>query len=405
MAQRTLTEGFSAKKQLYIFFVLSALMSFASISTDLYLPAMPTMGRELSGFLSIELTVSGFLIGFSIGQLIWGPLSDRYGRKIPVAIGMVLYFIGSAGCALSQTTVQIICWRVVQALGACVGPVLARAMVSDLYERSEAAAKLSILIMIMAIAPLIGPLLGGQILLYGSWRFIFWLLAAVGLVMLASLSGLPETLPRTKRLTTPLSSSMKDYLELVRDPRMMALSFAVFFYYIGMYGYITGSPFVYIEYYNVLPQHYGYLFGINVIGIVLCNFINNRVVRKLGAAKMFYIGLAIQAFSAAALLINSRSGFGALPGLVIPLAIYFSVNGFIVPNAIAQTLAMHPEKAGAVSALTGALQYGAGIFSGILVSSFFSGTPWTMGWVIGLSGFAALIAGNSIKIRSGKGNI
>jgi len=153
---------------------LSALMAFASISTDLYLPAMPTMDRSLGASTGMmEWTISGYLIGFSLGQLLWGPIGDRYGRRLPVAIGILLFVIGSAGCALSGTASQMIGWRVLQAVGACAGVVLSRAMVRDLYEGSRAAEMLSLLITIMAIAPLVGPLIGGQILEIAGWRAIF----------------------------------------------------------------------------------------------------------------------------------------------------------------------------------------------------------------------------------------
>jgi DHA1 family bicyclomycin/chloramphenicol resistance-like MFS transporter len=145
--------------------VLSALMAFASISTDFYLPALPTMATALrAGAGTIELTIAGYLIGFSVGQLLWGPIGDRHGRRVPVAIGLVLFVLGSAGCALSGSAPAIIGWRVVQAVGACAGVVLTRAMVRDLYAGNRAAQMLSTLMTVMAIAPLLGPILGGQIL-------------------------------------------------------------------------------------------------------------------------------------------------------------------------------------------------------------------------------------------------
>ena len=154
--------------------ILSALMGFASISTDLYLPAMPAMGRALGADAGmVELTVSGYLIGFSLGQLLWGPIGDHYGRRLPVAIGLVLFVIGSAGCALADSAGAMIGWRIVQAVGACAGVVLSRAMVRDLYEGYRAAQMLSTLMTVMAIAPLLGPILGGQILAFAGWRAIF----------------------------------------------------------------------------------------------------------------------------------------------------------------------------------------------------------------------------------------
>src|SRR5579859_6100324 len=175
--------------------ILAAPMGFASISTDLYLPAMPAMGRALDASAgSVEWTISGYLIGFSLGQLLWGPMSDRFGPRLPIAAGLVLFVIGSAGCALAGSAPSIIGWRVVQALGACASVVLARAMVRDLYAGARAAQMMSTLMTVMAIAPLLGPLVGGQILAVSGWRAIFWVLVAVGTMTLGALFTIPETL-------------------------------------------------------------------------------------------------------------------------------------------------------------------------------------------------------------------
>jgi DHA1 family bicyclomycin/chloramphenicol resistance-like MFS transporter len=168
--------------------VLSALMGFASISTDFYLPALPAIAGALHASAgTVEFTISFYLAGFSLGQLLWGPIGDRYGRRAPVAVGLILFIIGSAGCALAGSGTALIIWRVVQAVGACAGVVLARAMVRDLYEGNRAAQMLSALMTVMAIAPLLGPILGGQILALAGWRAIFWTLTGVGALTLAAL--------------------------------------------------------------------------------------------------------------------------------------------------------------------------------------------------------------------------
>ena len=198
-------ESGQARQSLFVLAVLATLMGFASISTDLYLPALPTMtGALRSGPGAMELTISGYLAGFSIGQLIWGPIGDRYGRKSPIAIGLALFVIGAAGCALSTSAPELIGWRVVQALGACAGVTLGRAMVRDLYAGAQAARMLSTLMTVMAIAPLIGPIAGGQILAVGSWQAIFWVLVGIGVATLAALFLLPETLPPARRNREPL---------------------------------------------------------------------------------------------------------------------------------------------------------------------------------------------------------
>jgi DHA1 family bicyclomycin/chloramphenicol resistance-like MFS transporter len=185
-------ESAKVKTTVWLMSILGALMAFTSLSTDIYLPAMPQMASELQG--NVELTVTGFLLGFMVAQLIWGPISDHLGRRIPLFIGMVLFVIGSIGCAGSQSLEQIVFWRVFQALGACTGPMLARAMIRDLFSRTEGARMLSTLVIIMAIAPIAGPVLGGQIIKFSTWHSIFWLLAIIGSLMFVSLFWLPETL-------------------------------------------------------------------------------------------------------------------------------------------------------------------------------------------------------------------
>jgi DHA1 family bicyclomycin/chloramphenicol resistance-like MFS transporter len=373
--------------------VLSALMGFASISTDLYLPALPalpTMATSLkSDTGTMELTVAGYLIGFSLGQLLWGPLGDRHGRRGPVAVGLILFVVGSAGCALSLTATQMIAWRIVQAVGACAGVVLARAMVRDLYAGNRAASMLSTLMTVMAVAPLLGPLLGGQVLALAGWRAIFWLLAGVGLLTLAALATLPETLPEARRNREPLVRAFRRYGGLLREPRILGYAGAGGFFYGGMYAYIAGSPHAYITVYHVPPQLYGLLFGAGIVGIMVTNLVNARVVGRLGGDRLLARGAAGAALSGVALAVAAGTGWGGLAGLVVPLFGFIAVTGFIVANSVAGALNGFPERAGAVSALVGAIHYGSGIFGAGLVGAFADGTPRPMGWVIGLAGLGS----------------
>jgi DHA1 family bicyclomycin/chloramphenicol resistance-like MFS transporter len=377
--------------ELRVLLILSTLMSFASMSTDMYLPALPTIGRALhASAASIDLTFSSFLVGFSAGQLLWGPIADRYGRRTPVAIGIILFVIGSAGCALSTTVWQLMGWRVVQAVGACAGPVLARAMVRDLYGREHAARMLSTLILIMGVAPLVGPLVGGQILAIGSWRGIFWTLVGFGLITFVSLRFLPETLKPAQRTVEPLRASLRGYLGLARDPRILGYALAGGFFYGGAYAFIVATPFVYIEYYGASPQAYGLLFGLNIVGMMAANFVNARLLARVGSERLFRIGTWVLAGAGLALAADARFAWGGLAGLVVPVFFYMSMNGFIVANSVAGALSAFPRQAGTASSLIGALHYGSGILSAAMVGWFADGTPWTMGWIMGLSGVGSV---------------
>jgi len=380
--------------------ILSTLMGFASISTDLYLPAMPEMGRSLNANAGmVEWTISGYLIGFSLGQLFWGPISDRFGRRVSVALGITIFVIGSAGCALAGTVWAIIGWRIVQAIGACAGVVLARAMVRDLYEGARAAQMLSTLMAVMAIAPLIGPILGGQILVVAGWRAIFWALVGIGVLTLAALTTFPETLPVSDRNREPFGRILANYAELLTNRKLLAYTGAGAFFYGGMFAYIAGTPFAYITYHHVQPEYYGLLFGLGIVGIIATNFVNSRLVPKAGTTRLLKRGTAIAALAAIVLAVAGRTGWGGLAGLVVPLFVFIGATGFIVANSIAGAMADFPGRAGAVSALVGAIQYGSGIISSALVGFFADGTPWPMTAVIAVAGIGSFLCARALRVN------
>jgi DHA1 family bicyclomycin/chloramphenicol resistance-like MFS transporter len=377
---------------LRILAILSALMAFASISTDLYLPALPAMGVALHASIgAIDLTISGYLVGFSLGQLLWGPLGDRYGRRLPIALGLLLFVIGSAGCALATRAGTMIGWRALQAVGACASVVLARAMVRDLYTGHRAAQMMSTLMTVMALAPLLGPSVGAQILHVASWRAIFWTLVAVGLATLAALCLLPETLPPQRRNPEPIGRALGRYGALLRHRGVLGYAGAGGFFYGGLYAYIAGTPFAYISYHHVSPQHYGLLFASGTIGIMITNLLNARLVRRFGSDCLMRAGAGGATLAAVLLALAARTGWGGLMGLAIPLFGFISATGFIVANSLAGALGAFPERAGAVSALVGAIQYGMGIAGSALVGLCADGTPWPMGAVIAASAIASLL--------------
>ncbi|MEJ3964671.1 multidrug effflux MFS transporter [Citrobacter braakii] len=362
--------------------ILSGLMAFASLSTDIYLPAMPTMAEDLHG--NVELTITGFLVGFAIAQLIWGPISDHLGRRKPLLIGMVLFIIGSAGCAMSTSITQIVFWRVFQALGACTGPMLARAMIRDLFARTRAAQMLSTLVLVMAIAPIAGPLIGGQIIRLSTWHSVFWLLAVIGALMFISLNWLPETLPEEKRVKASLAGAFRNYRSLFANGRFMRYTLSLTCYYVAAYAFITGSPFVYISYYHVEPQHYGWLFALNIVGVMVMSVVNRRLVQRHSLEQLLKYATMLAALAAVALAVLVKLESGGVEAIIITVFLFFSMNGIIAATSTAAALDAVPSIAGSASALIGALQYGSGIISSLLLAAFSDGTPWTMAWIIAL---------------------
>ena len=375
--------------------ILSGLMAFTSLSTDIYLPAMPTMAEDLHG--NVELTITGFLIGFTIAQLIWGPISDHMGRRKPLFIGMVLFIIGSAGCALSTSITQIVFWRVFQALGACTGPMLARAMIRDLFARTRAAQMLSTLVLVMAIAPIAGPLIGGQIIRLSTWHSIFWLLVVIGALMFISLNWLPETLPEDKRVKASLAGAFRNYRSLLTNGRFRRYTLSLTFYYVGAYAFITGSPFVYISYYHVDPQHYGWLFALNIIVVMAMSVVNRRLVQRHALEQLLKYATMLAALAAVALALLVKLESGGIVAIIVSIFLLFSMNGIIAATSTAAALDAVPNIAGSASALIGALQYGSGIISSLLLAAFSDGTPWTMAWIIAL--FTLLSAVLAFRVK------
>ena len=371
----------ATKRSLSLLLILSLLMATTSLSTDIYLPAMPTMEKMLQG--NAELTITGFLIGFSLAQLFWGPISDRIGRKWPLFIGVSLFIVGSIGCAMSQTMHEIVFWRVFQAFGACVGPMLSRAMIRDLFSRSQAAQMLSTLTIIMAIAPIAGPFIGGGLLKISSWHANFWLLAGIGVIMLLSLFRLPETLPPKKRAQGSIWGAFGDYAKLLKNRNFMLYTLCVTFFYVSNYAFITASPFIYLDYFHVPSEYFGFLFGINVLGIVALSALNRKIVQKIALSRVLRATTQIAWLSALILGLVSYFNIGGLFGIVLPMFAIFSMTGVVAACATAAALnEVNDEMAGSAAALLGSLQYGSGVISSLLLSLFQNDSPWTMAWII-----------------------
>lgn len=380
------------KTSLSFLVILSAFMAFTSLSTDIYLPAMPSMQHELGG--RAELTVTGFVIGFALAQLIWGPISDHIGRKKPLFIGTVLFIIGSIGCALSTSMEVVVLWRVFQAVGACTGPMISRAMIRDRYDSTQAAQMLSTLMMIMAAAPIIGPLLGGGLLIVGTWRLIFWLMVAIGIAMFLSIHLLPETLGEAKRSHDSLGRSFKNYSKLLNSKKFMIYTMSVTFFYVAVYAFIAGSSDIYINYFHVRPEVYSLLFGLNILGVSLMSMVNRHLVSRFNLSQLLLLSTSLAfIFSLLLVLMGVTHSFGLI-GIVIPIFLIFSTNGIVAACANAAALNTVPdEMAGSAAALLGSLQYGSGVIPSILLAVFADKTAGTMTIIIAMAIFLSAVMG------------
>lgn len=371
--------------------VLAVLLGFASISTDLFLPALPTMQVALAtreG--TLQFAISGYLLGFGFGQLFWGPVSDRFGRRGPVALGVAVFVIGSAGCAMATDGGQLIGWRVVQALGASAGVALARAMVRDLCDRDRAAKVLSTLMTVMAIAPLLGPSIGAQILAAASWQAIFWTLVAIGTATALAILMVPETLPTERRHPDTFQQAVGGYGSVLRNRALVSYAAAVGFFYVGVFANIAGGAFAYIAYYGLSPRLYGLVFSSGVLGLMAANFANARLVIRLGSDRMLLAGALGAAIFGTALAIAAITDLGGVDGLIVTQFLFTAMNGLILANGVAGALSSVEQRAGAASAVVGAIQYGSGMVGSAVVGTFVNGTPAPMGIVMAVAGIGCL---------------
>jgi DHA1 family bicyclomycin/chloramphenicol resistance-like MFS transporter len=391
----------NARPPVHLVLVLSGLMSLGSLSTDMYLPALPTIGAEYGvSVATVQLTLTTFLAGFCGGQLVWGPIGDQYGRRIPAGVGLFIFAIGSVGCAWSSSVGQMVAWRAFQAFGASAGPVLARAMVRDLFARNQAARMLSMLIVVMGIAPLLGPLLGGFVLTHWVWQGIFWIQALLGIGGVVGLTTIRETLRSENRQNLRLTEMLISYGQLLRQRRLLGYGLTSGCYYGATYAYLAGSPFVYINLYHVPPQLYGWLFGLNIAGMMAMNLLNGRMVMSVGADRLLLYGVVAIAAGGVVLAHNGWTGWGGLAGLVAPIFVIIAMNGAVVANSVAGALSAFPRKAGAASAVVGALQFGMGILSTAMTGWFADGTAFTFAWIIALMSVGCLVANLLLIPRS-----
>ena len=379
-----------SRGQIFIFGFLSAI---APLSIDIYLPALPALRAALAADeTQTLLTLSAFFIGFGVGQLLLGPFSDRYGRKGPLLCGLVLYVIASVACALAATMPAIVFWRVLQALGGSVVPMVVQAMVRDLYDRNNSARVLSLNMMVTASAPIVAPLIGGQLLLWFGWRAIFWALVGLGVVAFMAALALPETLDASRRNEAHPLAMLLGYFELFRNGRYVGYVACSTFYFFCLFAFIAGSPFAYIEYFGVPPQYYGFLFGVNVVGMVTMTFINSRIVLRRGADRLLRLACMVGAASSLVLLATGLSGLGGIAGIAVPLFVVLSFLTIVAPNAISGALAVSQGRAGAAAAMAGALQFGGGALTSAAIGWLADGTPRPMTVIICVGAVASLAA-------------
>ncbi|MBP2311302.1 multidrug effflux MFS transporter [Azospirillum soli] len=374
--------------------LLTALVAFGPLSTDLYLPSLPTLvtvfGTDIA---TVQLTLSVFLVGFAVSQLVYGPVSDRFGRRPALLGGIVIYLAASVACALTNDIGGLIVARFFQALGACCGPVVARAVVRDVFGRDRAATVLAYMAMAMTLAPAVGPVLGGVITELFGWRGNFVLLAGFAVVILAATwAWMGETNAHRDEDALRPDRLVANYLMLLRDRTFIGHMLVVAFAYSGIFAFISGSAFVLIGRLHLTPAQYGASFGVVVLGYAVGSFLAGRLSHRLGGPKMIRLGTAVS-------LVGGLLGVGLaiadrtqLAAVVAPVFVFMVGAGLTLPNAMAGAVGPYPMMAGLASSLVGFAQMSIAALIGILVGHLPSGTPLPMMGAIGLVALGAVVA-------------
>ena len=385
--------------------LLAALSAVGPLTTDMYLPSLPDIVHLLGATTADgQLTISAYLVGFAVGQIIYGPLSDRHGRK-PVLIGaIVLYCAASLLCTSSTSIEMLIGARALQALGGCGGIVLARAIVRDLYSGARAGRELSLISAVMALAPVVAPIIGGMLQTAFGWRSVFATLATVGVAGIAVIwLLLPETLARRASEPISLASMLKSYRIVARNGGYLAYLGLATTSYAGLFAWISGASFVLQNLYGLTPFVFGFAFAIGSVGYMTGTTVAARIVLRLGLDGTMGVGCIALTAGGLGMVAAVATGHDSAITLVVPMAVYLAGLGMVLPQSIAGALTPFPERAGAASALLGFIQQVVAALSGVAVGQMLGRSAWPLAIGVAVMGCASLvlwIATRAVRARA-----
>lgn len=367
--------------------ILGLLSMLMPLAIDMYLPAMPLIAREFGVSAgSVQMTLSAYVLGFSLGQLFYGPLADSLGRKPVILFGTFFFAIAAAACALSQSVEQLINMRFLHGLAAAAASVVINALMRDMFTKDDFSRMMSFVVLVMTVAPLLAPIIGGWLLLLLSWHAIFWSMCLAALVAtVLVMLYIRETLPKERRQPFSLRTTIGNFATLFRHKRVFNYMLASGFSFAGMFSFLSAGPFVYINLNGVSPQNFGYYFALNVVFLFIITLINSRSVKRFGAQIMFRLGLIIQLLMAIWLLVVCAMDLGFWP-LVLGVAAFVGCVAMVTSNGMAVILDDFPHMAGTASSLAGTLRFGVGAIIGGVLSLATFNSAWPM--VIAMAGCA-----------------
>lgn len=390
-----------AKDNVFLIVILGLLSAIGPFSIDMYLPGFPSIAEHLHTTVAhVSLSLSSFFIGISAGQFLYGPLLDRYGRKKPLYFGISLYLIASIGCTFVITANDLIILRFLQAVGSCSGMVAARAMVRDLFAVKDNAKIFSLLMLVVGVSPIIAPTLGGYVTATIGWRFIFVVLAVMAAFILAAVHFiLPESRKPNPDHSLKPKPIVLSFISIFKVPQFFTYAFTGSIATAGLYAYIAGSPYVFMELFKVSDKQYGWIFALIALGLIGSSQLNSVLLRVYKSEQIIRVALLCQAIIALSLFLGTILGLLELFSTIFFIFIYLCCQGFIFPNSSALSLAPFTTNAGSASALLGGIQMTIGAFTSALVSFLSNHTPLPMTGVMAccaLTGFTVLTVGTKI---------
>ncbi|MEZ5570662.1 MAG: multidrug effflux MFS transporter [Halioglobus sp.] len=374
--------------------LLAALVALGPLSVDMYLPAMPLMMAALNTDIGhMHLTLSTYLTGFALFHLACGPLADRYGRKPILLGGTVLFVAACIGCSLATTVEELMLFRFIQGIGACVGPTLARAVARDVFGPTRAARALSLIAMLMALAPAVAPTMGSILLLWLPWPTVFVFLALYGASMILLIQVfLAESLPQRQSLH-PLSIG-RNYAQLIRNPVFVLSTFASAFVYAGLMAYLSSSSFVYINMLGVPVQYFGFIFLTSVAGYMAGSALSARLTLSHASEWTVLVGTFLTLSATGSMWLGAALFPDSIMVMVLPMMFYSTGMGLVLPNAMAVALIPFAQIAGTASALMGFIQMALSASATALVGAYLTDSPAPMlNFMLLISVLAMLLSG------------
>lgn len=403
----------TSRQYFFLVLILGTLSAIGPFSIDMYLPGFPSIAANLHTTVAqVSLSLSSFFIGISVGQLLYGPLLDRFGRKNPLYFGISLYIIASLGCAAATSVNALIALRFMQAIGGCAGMVAARAMVRDIFPVSENAKVFSLLMLVIAVSPLVAPTLGGYVAADFDWHYIFYILTGIGIFILA---GIHFVLPESRKPDTSVSlmpkQILKNFYSVLTEPQFYTYVLTSSIASAGLYAYIAGSPYVFIQIYKITGQQYGWVFAFAAMGLIGSSQLNSLLLRYYKSEQLIVAALFCQSCIGIVLFTGMVNGWWNVYAAVGWIFLFLCCQGFTFPNATALALAPFEKKAGSASALMGSIQMSLGAFASAMVSVLSNKNPNALPMtgvmaVCAFGGFCMLMLGTRIiRYKAGKTEI